>query len=70
MPESSIPSRVATVVIPVFGSSLHDAKAVMHRSESGSLLAGVSEKEDLTRKHWKKGKKEKDKTNQSRHRIY
>ena len=53
---------VTSVVIPVFGSSIHAAKARVHRSESGSLLTGVSEKEDLTRKHLKKEKGE-DKTN-------
>ena len=38
-PESSIPSRVAAVMIPKFGSSMHDAKAHVHQSELGSLLA-------------------------------
>ena len=60
--ESSIPSGVTTVAILVFGSSMHDGKARVHRSESGLLLASVSEKGNLTRKHRKKGKK-KDKTN-------
>ena len=44
---------------------MHVAKARVHRSESGSLLAAMSEKEDLTRKHLKEGKrerKEEDKT--------
>ena len=64
---------IIAVVIPMFGSSMHAAKARVHRSELGSLLAGVSEKEDLTRKHQKREKrarKRKDKTNQSRHRVY
>ena len=71
--ESSIPSGVATVEIPVFGSSMHDAKARVHRLESGSLLATLSEKEDLTQKHLNMGKKERkeeDKTIQSRHCVY
>ena len=37
-PESSVPSGVATVVIPKFRSSMHDAKARVHQSELGSLL--------------------------------
>ena len=52
-------THAPVVAIPGFGSSMHDAKARVHRSESGSLLAGASEKEDLARKYLKKGKKEK-----------
>ena len=56
-----------SVVIPMFGSFMHDAKAHVHRSKSGSLLAVVSEKEDLTRKHLKREKgKEKKKIRQIR----
>ena len=47
-PECNLPNRVAIVVISVSGLSMHAAKARVHRSESGSLLAGVSEKEALT----------------------
>ena len=43
--ESSIPSGVTIVVILKIGSSMHDAKAHVHRSEVGSLYAGESEEE-------------------------
>ena len=39
------------VVIPKFGSSMHDAKARMHRSELGSLLAVGPEEGYSTQKH-------------------
>ena len=40
---------------------MHTAKACVHRLESGSLLAAVSEKEDLTRQHLKREKKKEKK---------
>ena len=68
------PQRVMVcVVILVFRSSMHIAKARVHRLESGSLLVAMSEKEDLTRKHLKKGKgeeKKKIRQNRSRHQVY
>ena len=56
--ESSIPSRVATVVIPKFESSMHDARARVHRSELGSLLAVGPKEGYSTPKCWKKRKKQ------------
>ena len=50
-----------TVVTLKFGSSMHDARAQVHRSELGSLLAVGPEEGNSTRKCWKRGKN-KDKT--------
>ena len=51
--------KTMNVVIPIFRSSMYATKACVHQSESDLLLTAMSEKEDLTRKHLKKGKKEK-----------
>ena len=61
--------RGMSVTIPKFGSSMHDAKARVHRLELGSLLAVGPEEEYTTRKRWKRRKRE-DKTNLSHHCVY
>ena len=45
------------VVILKFGSSMHDAKARVHRLEVGSLLVVGSKEGNSTRKCWQKRKK-------------
>ena len=47
-----------SVVILKIRSSMHNAKARVHRLEVGSLLAGGSEEGNSTWKCWKRRKKE------------